>query len=416
MGRQRRATVNKRRGTIVWGCVAVLLALLGEHAAAHNRSQSFSSWTVADDAVELQFTVRAREVTRLPPLEGEWRTLETLLLAHLEHSISVHSDGRSCPATGRPSALPAAPGYLRARWSFACAEAASTTIRLDSFFAVAPSHVHYARIAFGAAAPNEYLFTDELREQEVVQARGGFDTFYHAFAQYTTLGMHHIFGGVDHIAFLLALLLLCRRLREVIWMISGFTLGHSITLSLAALGWVALDVTAVEALIGFTIAVVALETVGAMTQTSRQLARGAAAVLIVLVLVSAGWGTGLTLLTMGGLVLFTIAYLPLADSRENAVMLRPVLTVAFGLIHGFGFASVLNEIGLPDGKLVAALAGFNLGVELGQLMIVAACWYAARWLLLPIGVPNLRVPLNAAAAVLCALGTYWFVARGFGAA
>jgi hypothetical protein len=405
--------VKNPPGIFLSACAIAFFLLVGEHAEAHGRSQSFSSWTVAENAVEMRFTVTAREVTRLPPLEGEWRTLEALLLAHLDHSVHIRADGQACLAAGPPRALPAAPGYVRAQLTFGCPDVADRTVRIDSFFAVAPSHVHYARIAFGDEGPKEYLFTDDSRELDVTEARNRFDTFYRAFAQYTALGLEHIFGGLDHIAFLLALLLLSRRLREVIWMVSGFTLGHSITLSLAALGWVVPHAMIVEALIGFTIVIVALENVGAVTATSRQLAYAAAAALITMALVSVGWETGLPLLTMCGLVLFTIAYLPLADSRETAVTLRPVLTIAFGLVHGFGFAGVLSEIGLPDGRLVAALAGFNVGVELGQILIVAALWYTALWIRAYKPMRDYRVSLNAASAVLCALGSYWFVARSF---
>ena len=84
-----------------------------------------------------------------------------------------------------------------------------------------------------------------------------------SFGAYVALGVEHILIGVDHIAFLLALLILCRRPREVVLMVTGFTLGHSITLTLAVLGVVEPHAPVIEALIGFTIALVAVENVGA---------------------------------------------------------------------------------------------------------------------------------------------------------
>lgn len=382
-------------------------------AEAHNRSQSFSSWTFSDEKLEMVFTVKAREVTRLPPLEGELPGLEALLLAHLQHSISVHTDRDACPAVGLPAALSSAPGYVRARWAFQCPMVAIKTIRIDSFFALAPGHVHYARIAFGEELPEEFLFTENIRRHEVTPANSGMDSFYRAFVQYTALGMEHIFGGPDHIAFLIALLLLFRRLREVIWMVSGFTLGHSITLSLSALGVVVPNISVIEALIGFTIALVALENIGAVTRTNRQLSYGVAAILGLTALVSIVWGRGLPLLTVCGLMLFTLAYLPLSGGRHSAARMRPLLTVVFGLIHGFGFASVLSEIGLPENRLVTALAGFNLGVELGQVLIVSAVWYTA-WLVRRVGsMQNYRTWRDAASAGLCGLGSFWFIARSF---
>ena len=393
--------------------MTVVALIFAACAEAHNRSQSFSSWTFSDEKLEMVFTVKAREVTRLPPLEGELLSLEALLVAHLQHNIGVHTDQDVCPAVGIPAALAAAPGYVRVRWVFQCPMAAIKTIRNDTFFAVAPSHVHYARIAVGEKLPEEYLFTENVRQHEVAPVNTPMDSFYRAFVQYTALGMAHIFGGLDHIAFLIALILLFRQLREVIWMVSGFTIGHSITLSFAALGLVVPNISVIEALIGFTIALVALENIGAVTKTNRQLSYGVTAALGFMALASIAWGRGLPLLTLAGLVLFTLAYLPLSGSQHSAARMRPLLTLAFGLIHGFGFASVLSEIGLPENRLVTALAGFNLGVELGQVLIVCAVWYTAQ-LVHRIGlIQDYRTWLDTASAGLCGLGSYWFVARSF---
>lgn len=395
-------------------CVVTVLTLsFAACAEAHNRSQSFSSWTISDEKLEMVFTVKAREVTRLPPLEGELQSLEALLLAHLQHNISVHADKNVCPAVGLPTALFAAPGYVRASWAFQCPTAAIKTIRNDTFFAVAPSHVHFARIAFGDKLPQEYLFTENARRHEVAAVNTPMHSFYRAFVQYTALGVEHIFGGLDHIAFLVALLLLFRQLREVIWMVSGFTVGHSITLSLSALGVLVPNISIIEALIGFTIALVALENIGAITGANRQLSYAVAAVLGIMALVSITWGGGLPLLTVSGLALFTLAWLPLSGSQRSAARMRPLLTLAFGLIHGFGFASVLSEIGLPANRLITALAGFNLGVELGQVLIVSAVWYTALWVRRTGLIQNYRTWLDTASAALCGLGSYWFIARSF---
>lgn len=394
---------------------AVILAsmIISACTEAHNRSQSFSKWTISDEKIEVLFTVKAREVTRLPPLEGDLRTLESLLSAHVQQTVSARTGQGTCSALGLPNSLPAAPGYVRVRWAFHCPNVEITTIRIDSFFIVAPSHVHYARIAFGEELPAEYLFTESVREQEVTLVNSRLDSFHRAFVQYLVLGTEHIFGGIDHIAFLLALLLLFRHLREVIWMVSGFTLGHSITLSLAALGVVAPELSIIEALIGFTIALVAVENVGAITKTNRHLGYGLAALLGMMAVISIVWGRGLPLLALCGLVVFTLAYLPLSNDQNSAVRMRPLLTLAFGLIHGFGFAGVLTEIGLPEHRMLAALAGFNIGVELGQVFIVSAVWYMARIIRRSRFIQNYRIWLDTASGVLCGLGSYWFIARSF---
>jgi hypothetical protein len=98
-----------------------------------------------------------------------------------------------------------------------------------------------------------------------------------------------------------------------------------------------------------------------------------------------------------------------------------LLSLAFGLIHGFGFAQVLTEIGLPSNQLWPALLGFNLGVELGQLIIVALAWLTGYWLYSRrtdrFGTAiQTGVLLDIASALLCGLGLYWFIARSYGAA
>ncbi|MFT5483804.1 MAG: hypothetical protein ACI9GW_002463 [Halieaceae bacterium] len=395
------------------GLLMTVSLLFGVTADAHNRSQSFSSWTVAGDRLEMVFTVKAREVTRLPPLEAEVLSLTSLLISHLKHNVGARTEQGVCPAIGLPNALPAAVGFVRVSWAFQCPTAAIWTIWNDSFFTAAASHVHYARIRMGDDLPVEYLFTASDRQHELTPPANRIEGFYRAFVQYTALGMTHIFGGLDHIAFLIALMLLLRTVREALWMVSGFTLGHSITLSAAALGMLAPDIHVIEALIGFTIALVAMENIGAATGTNRQLSYGVTAVLVTMALVSLGWGRGLPLLTTGGLILFTLAYLPLSGNQGNAARIRPLLTLAFGLIHGFGFANVLSEIGMPENQLITALAGFNIGVELGQVLIVGTVWYAAQLVRRFGPLQSYRVWLDTVSAGLCGLGMFWFVARSF---
>ncbi|MBX3249654.1 MAG: HupE/UreJ family protein [Myxococcales bacterium] len=161
-----------------------------------------------------------------------------------------------------------------------------------------------------------------------------------AFARYLALGVEHIAFGVDHLLFVLGLVLLVRRWRALVVTITAFTLGHSVTLALASLGWVAIPIAPVEACIALSILVLAHE-----------LARPRVDAL--------GSPTG--------------------DAKSSASPTVPTLTgrypaliaAAFGLLHGLGFAGALAEVGLPAGGLVSALFAFNLGVELGQLAFVA---------------------------------------------
>jgi hypothetical protein len=364
--------------------------------------------------VNVVFTVKAREVTRLPPLEGNLPTLEALLTRHLQKTIQVLAgDGVICAASQYPQALAAADGYLRVGITFSCENGSPASIALNSFFAVAPSHIHHARIGSKGHLPQEYLFTDSGREQDITSVYTGNDSFYRSFVQYLILGVEHILGGVDHLAFLMALMLLVRNLRQLVWLVTGFTVGHSITLTLAVLGHVTLELWVIEALIGFTVALVAAENIGAVTGRRGLIALVTGAVLVVMAVVSAAWGAGLPPMTLAGLAIFTVAYLSLSDGNIGFAYTRPALTLAFGMVHGFGFANVLSEIGLPDDRLAITLAGFNIGVELGQLIIVAGLWALLQWFARNRGGWNYHRWLDTTSAGLCGLGVYWFVSRSF---
>ncbi len=145
---------------------------------------------------------------------------------------------------------------------------------------------------------------------------------------YLELGYTHILPlGLDHILFVLALFLASSKWKDLIWQVSAFTLAHTITLALATLGHVSLPGSIVEPIIALSIAFVAIEN-----------------------------------------IVF-----------KDVQKWRPALVFAFGLFHGLGFAGVLGELGLPEGDLAAALISFNVGVELGQLSILAMAWLAVFW-------------------------------------
>jgi hypothetical protein len=120
---------------------------------------------------------------------------------------------------------------------------------------------------------------------------------------------------------------------------------------------------------------------------------------------------GLSVITVMGLAIFTLCYLPLVNTQARAARLRPLLTLLFGLIHGFGFASVLMEIGLPTGRLIPALLGFNIGVEVGQLGIVSTLWGGTILAVRRFPKTQYRLATDIVSVVLCALGLFWFVGR-----
>ncbi len=192
------------------------------------------------------------------------------------------------------------------------------------------------------------------------------------FRDYLRLGAEHIGTGFDHLLFVFGLMLLARNARQLVATVTAFTAGHSVTLSLAALGFVRFPSAWIEVAIALTILVLALE-----------LARGE-----------------------------PVPGAP--PERMSALRRRPWLVAfAFGLLHGLGFAGALAEVGLPEGEIPMALFSFNVGIELGQLSFVALV-LAARAVLAPVlrGAPPWlrRAPVTA----MGALAVYWCLDRASG--
>jgi hypothetical protein len=178
--------------------------------------------------------------------------------------------------------------------------------------------------------------------------------------QYLTLGFTHILPkGLDHILFVLSLFLLAPRLTPLTWQVTGFTLAHSVTLSLAVFGLVALPPRIVEVAIAVSIAVMALDNL---------------------------------------------------RSSEMAPW-RPAVVFGFGLLHGLGFANVLRDLGLPRGQEAAALISFNLGIEGGQLAVLGLAFAGLGWTI-PRPWYRARVAVPASAAI-AAVATIWALQRAF---
>ena len=211
----------------------------------------------------------------------------------------------------------------------------------------------------------------------------------------------------------MTLLLVSLNLKKVFFTVTGFTIGHSITLALAALGLVQPSSVAIEALIGFTILLVASQALLLEDKKSSIFLKSSVGFLIILGLASIIFGGIVSPLTWLGLIIFMISYSYLVEEKKDAETFNPALTLVFGLIHGFGFASVLLELGLPKGKAVSSLFGFNLGVELGQILVVTL----AIFTLYVLGKTKLinykDIFYNVSALLLIALGTFWFVGRVF---
>lgn len=322
---------------------AMLLILLASPAAlAHKPSDSYLSLQVTETAIQGQWDIALRDLDYALGLDdnqdgaitwGELRAQHAEIAAYALARLALSADGEACPTAVLEHLVDdhSDGAYAVLRFSAGCkTEPKVLSAHYRLFFDVDPQHRGLLRLEhagqtrtaiFSAATPVQRF---ELAENDRLRQ----------FIDYTAHGVWHIWIGFDHLLFLLSLLLpavLIRvdggwtgaaRFRDALWevvkVVSAFTLAHSITLTLAALEVVQLPSRWVESAIAASVIVAALNNLIVMAGASRWL-----------------------------------------------------FAFAFGLIHGFGFASVLADLGLPQNALLLALVAFNLGVEAGQLAIVA---------------------------------------------
>ena len=323
--------------------IAILLVLGMSPALAHKPSDSYLALRVEGSAIRGQWDIALRDLDFAIGLDdngdgsitwGELRAHHADIAAYALARLTLRSDGADCPAraTGFLVDDHSDGAYSVMRFAADCPAEITTLEASYSLFAdLDPQHKGLLRLEYGSGTRTG-IFSPERATQKFELAKF---TRLVQFLDYGREGVWHIWVGFDHILFLLSLLLPAVLLLErrewraigrfapafwdVFKIVTSFTVAHSITLSLAALGVISLPSRLVESAIAASVVLAALNNV-----------------------------------------------VPLVHGR------RWMVAFAFGLIHGFGFASVLRDLGLPQGALLLALVGFNLGVEVGQLAIVSA--------------------------------------------
>ncbi len=384
-----------------------LLVSFSNVAHAHSRGETWSVVQVKGQEVSVNYSLPANDLARYLP-ELAWSDTFSESLAEVVTSgYKISIDDMACE-TSAPDVKQGAE-QIDVRWRAHCPPGNRLTIINNALFDQLPSHLHIAQVVRPDREIREHLFTGTDRRWELAEPAGLMDTL----VRYFELGVLHIMTGYDHLAFLFAVILLTPRTVTLLLMVTGFTIGHTLTLALAVLGYARVDSGAVEALIGFTIALVAAEVVALRYKLQRSLMVVTSLLLLALVVATrtGTMGSGPGSLTLLGLCLFCICYLQLSTRTNLQDLVNPILTFLFGLIHGFGFAGLLTEIGLPQEYLLPALIGFNLGVEAGQLAVLG-CVVAGGILL----VRHIRLPVytvETIASGLCGLGLFLFVSRSF---
>lgn len=362
--------------------VILLGGLLALPALAHKPSDSYLSARVDGQTITGQWDIALRDLDFALGLDadddgaitwGEVKTKHTEIAAYSLSRIRVASAGTTCPTKVTEHLVDEHTDGMYAVLRFA-AKCARPIQQLDFeyrlFFDLDQQHKGLLRLDQGGITTSAVFTPERIRQVFLIGESGG----WNQFTDYLRDGIRHIWAGFDHILFLLALLLpavmLCRNrvwspvsgfkpaFVEVLKVVTAFTVAHSITLSLATLGWIELPSRLVESVIAVSVVVAALNNIFPRVERAR----------------------------------WAVAF-------------------GFGLVHGFGFAAVLSDLGLPQSTLLLALLGFNVGVEVGQLAIVIA-FLPLAYRLRGTTVYRVAVLIGGSAAIAAVAGA-WLIERVF---
>jgi hypothetical protein len=359
----------------------VLALVTAASAQAHKPSDSYLSIS-AGDVLTGEWKIALRDLDYAIGLDGsddgmvtwgELRQRHQAIATYALSRLQIEGDGTACPIQAGPQLVDSLTdgAYTVLRFSIGCAEQPqSLRVDYNLFFDIDPQHRGLFRLDVSGASQTT-VFGPESRQQRFDLAAA---SLLRQFATYVHEGVWHIWIGYDHILFLVTLLLpaVLRRqdgrwtavprfrdgLLHVVGIVTAFTLAHSCTLSLAALGVIGLPSRLVESVIAGSIIIAALNN-----------------------------------------------FYPVVTRRLWLVALT------FGLAHGFGFASVLADLGLPRDARLVSLIAFNVGVELGQLAVVAAAlplvYSLCRWRHYP------RAVLQGGSLAIVSVASLWFIQRAF---
>ncbi len=341
---------------------ALLLAIACIHGAlAHVTSTGLAVLEVNDGRLAYRLTLVATEQEEemgralLAAADGNATAAAKVAQAMRDYARFSIAGAACAPGRITVQGSRAGDGKVVLEMALACPKAAGTLAIRDDWPEVLGGHFQTVMSVRVPGRPSvEFAFVEDRRDA-TVELSGAASTGWLSFIG---MGAEHILSGPDHLLFLLALLALARGFWPIVKIVTGFTIAHSITLSLAALGVVEVPARVVEPLIAATIIWVAVE---------------------------------------------NLAF-------PNGARWRWLIAATFGLVHGLGFASALTELGLPRDAMVRALIGFNVGVELGQLAFVAVVMPAVVWLAKPGRIAKLPQAISVVVAVA---GAFWLVERLF---
>lgn len=369
-------------------CLILFFALVVMNDAfAHGRSTSYITWTLHESIA----TVRVKmALIDQNALQSKWSTTNPPRNAKnvLPDQILIFAEDRQCAVMGDSfQELTTEHGSIGYEWQARCSTPGAalpsiTKLRSDLLFDEIAAHVALVRFHDpNANVEFDYVFTDSRREvvlpnRAALPATSSLTTI----TRFLRAGIDHLLTGWDHLVFLLALVVASRSVRTALICLTGFTVGHSLTLSMAVLGHAAGKTMTVEVLIAISILLVSTENVW-LAENRPNLRLPAACLLSLFILALLGsWLKTISPLAVIGMTIFQACYLGLLFRAGDPDKLRWLCAGLFGLLHGFGFAGTLSQLDLPAGNRLAPLASFNVGLEIAQVFVVCLAWPILVWL------------------------------------
>ena len=385
-----------------------LLILCSILTEAHDRGESYSrfSFTTNEQGMAIQVIGSIKQdIFNNLNAASRFQSYESLV----DYLGTAINPGSSCKLNNSVEVNEnISLGVLKFAWAFQCLQIPET-ISVSLFQDLGVTHTHIARGVVDGESVPEFMFASN-QDAWVIGLPGERNVNQSSYFGYFKSGVEHILSGWDHLTFLLGLLLLFTG-RFLVIAITGFTIGHSLTLGLGAMNVLRVHSEIIETLIGFSILLLAVEYFIKHTFEIDKLAKNLALSLCAFLPLTVFGDLDLILII--GLALFLTFYLSLTNHYSN-LWLPLLITIFFGLIHGLGFASSIAESGIPQDRLVPIILSFNIGVEVGQLAVAFALLAFIKITKMYFHSSYFHYLHGAMGAFVFSMGTFWFISRAMG--
>ena len=397
---------------------SLILITISKFSYAHYFSESYSNWIILDNKVSATFTILKLEATRVLQIDkfqeiGQEKQLSEgeVFLEYFKPRISVLESSKECLLDNEPSLINGKDEYHTIELSYLCASTNSIKIINNVLFDIAQSHVHLSRISINDQILEKALFYNDqtifINDLKTNKEK----SFVDSLTNFISTGMNHILTGFDHLIFLMGLIILVNNFKHLLIVITGFTLGHSVTLALVALNIVVPNTLMIEALIGFTILFIAAEYMMKEEKNFIPIIAILLSILTFAAISSLFLQISMTLISFMALILITIGYFGILRNLENKGSFRVIITSLFGVIHGFGFGTFLFNSEFDQTNIISALFGFNLGVEIGQIIFLMIFILLNLSLIKLLKSKNHQYLMQTLMIIVSSLGFYWFIQR-----